>query len=105
MDAHIQIQFNKLHYSTNGLNLFFSRPKTLSLKFLAESKVATPKNVKGMPDIAIITKGVEGFLKCLITNKASGPYKISPRFLKELHHDRTHTYQNLQKLLIQRYCT
>ena len=78
MDAHIQIQFNKLHYSTNGLNLFFSRPKTLSLKFLAESKVATPKNVKGMPDIAIITKGVEGFLNGLDTNKASGPDK-SPR--------------------------
>ena len=69
----------------------FSRPKTLSLKILAELELwfqgRNPKNVKGMPQITITSKGVEGLLKGLNSNKASGPDEISPRLLKELHHE------------------
>ena len=39
-----------------------------------------------MPKITITSKGVEGLLKGLNPNKASGPDEISPRLLKELHH-------------------
>ena len=38
-----------------------------------------------MPEITITDKGVEGLLKGLNPNKASGPDEISPRLLKELH--------------------
>ena len=69
----------------------FTRPKTLSLKILAELELwfqgRNPKNVKGMPEITITSKGVEGLLKGLNPNKASGPDEISPRLLKELHHE------------------
>ena len=69
----------------------FSRPKTLSLKILSELELwfqgRNPKNVKGMPEITITSKGVEGLLKGLNPNKASGPGEISPRLLKELHHE------------------
>ena len=69
----------------------FLRPKTLSLKFLAEFEHwfqgRTPKNVKGMPEITVTPKGVEGLLKVLNPNKASGQDEISPRLLKELHHE------------------
>ena len=40
-----------------------------------------------MPEITITSKGVEGLLKGLNPNKASGPDEISPRLLKELHHE------------------
>ena len=67
----------------------FSRPKALSLKFLAELELwfqgIKPKNVIGMPEITITVNGVEGLLKGLNPNKASGPDEISPRLLKELH--------------------
>ena len=68
----------------------FSRPKALSLKILAELELLfqgrTPKNVNGMPEITSTNKGIEGLLKDLNPNKASGPDEITPRFLKELHH-------------------
>ena len=81
-----------VHQAT-ALNLqfesVFSRPKTLSLKFLAELELwlqgPNPKNVKIMPAITMTTKVVEGLLKGLNPNKASGRDEISPRFLKELH--------------------
>ena len=38
-----------------------------------------------MPEITITVNGVEGLLKGLNPNKASGPDEISPRLLKELH--------------------
>ena len=67
----------------------FSRPKALSLKFLAELELwfqgIKPKNVIGMPEITITVNGVEGLLKGLNPNKASGPDEISPRLLKELY--------------------
>ena len=67
----------------------FSRPKALSLKFLAELELwfqgIKPKNVIGMPEITITVNGVEGLRKGLNPNKASGPDEISPRLLKELH--------------------
>ena len=67
----------------------FSRPKALSLKFLAELELwfqgIKAKNVIGMPEITITVNGVEGLLKGLNPNKASGPDEISPRLLKELH--------------------
>ena len=40
-----------------------------------------------MPEITITLKGVEGLLKGLNPNKASGQVEISPRLLKELHHE------------------
>ena len=40
-----------------------------------------------MPEITITNQGVEGLLKDLNPNKASGPDEISPRLLKELHHE------------------
>ena len=67
----------------------FSRPKALSLTFLAEQELwfqgIKPKNVIGMPEITITVNGVEGLLKGLNPNKASGPDEISHRLLKELH--------------------
>ena len=67
----------------------FSRPKALSLKFLAELELwfqgIKLKHVIGMPEITITVNGVEGLLKGLNPNKASGPDEISPRLLKELH--------------------
>ena len=49
-----------------------------------------PKNVNSMPEITITDKGVEGLLKGLNPNKASGPDEISPRLLKELHAEIAH---------------
>ena len=67
----------------------FSKPKVLSLKILAELKLwfggLNPKNIKQTPDISITVTGTEKLLN-LNPNKASGPDKISPRLLKELHH-------------------
>ena len=67
----------------------FSRPKTLRRKSLAELALwfqgQKPKNVNSMPEITITDKRVEGLLKGLNPNKASGPDEISPRLLKELH--------------------
>lgn len=40
-----------------------------------------------MPEISITLNGVEKLLKGLNPNKASGPDQISPRLLKELHHE------------------
>ena len=40
-----------------------------------------------MSEITITNKGVESLLKDLNPNKASGPDEISPRLLKELHHE------------------
>ena len=40
-----------------------------------------------MPDISITTTGTENLLKNLNPNKASGPDEISPKLLKELHHE------------------
>ena len=73
------------------LESVFSRPKGLSLKILTELELWIQgfnlKNVNGMPEITITNKGVEGLLKDLNPNKASGPDEISPRLLKELHHE------------------
>ena len=67
----------------------FSKPKVLSLKIIAELKLwfegLNPKNIKQTPDISITVTGTEKLLN-LNPNKASGPDKISPRLLKELHH-------------------
>ena len=40
-----------------------------------------------MPDISITITGTENLLKNLNPNKASGPDEISPKLLKELHHE------------------
>ena len=69
----------------------FSKPKALSLKFLTELELwfqgLNPKNIKQMPDISITNTGTENLLKNLNPNKASGPDEISPKLLKELHHE------------------
>ena len=61
------------------------------MKFLAELELwfqgLNPKNIKQMPDISITITGTENLLKNLNPNKASGPDEISPRLLKELHHE------------------
>ena len=57
-------------------------------------------NVKGMPETTITTKGVERLLKGLNTNKASGPDNISPRFLKELHHEIGPTLIKIYKIFL-----
>ena len=91
MALHTQIRLNKPQYSTNNLNLFSQGLKPLSLKILAELELwfqcRTPKNVNGMPEITITNKGVEGLLKDLNPNKASGPDERPPRLLKELYHE------------------
>ena len=79
----------------------FSKPKALSLKILAELELwfqgRTPKNVNGVPEITITNKGVEGLLKDLNPNKASGPDEISPRLLKELHHEITPSFTKIYR--------
>ena len=89
MDLHIQIQ--QATVLNQQFESVFSRPKTLSLKILAELELwfqgRNPKDVKGKPEITITSKGVEGLLKGLNPNKASGPDEISPRLLKKLHHE------------------
>ena len=40
-----------------------------------------------MSEITITNKGAESLLKDLNPNKASGPDEITPRLLKELHHE------------------
>lgn len=69
----------------------FSKPKALSLRILSELNLwfqgLNPKNILQMPEISITLNGVENLLKSLNPNKASGPDEISPRLLKELHHE------------------
>ena len=69
----------------------FSKHKALSLKIVAEQELwfqgRNPKNVNGMSEITITNKGVESLLKDQNPNKASGPDEITPRLLKELHHE------------------
>ena len=69
----------------------FSKPKALSLKFLAELELwfqgLNLQNVKQMPDISISITGTENLLKNLNPNKASGPDESIPKLIKELHHE------------------
>ena len=63
-----------------------SKPQPLSLKQLAKQATAsiyTPK----MQFIDISIEGVDQLLQGLSPNKASGPDEISPKILKELHHE------------------
>ena len=64
----------------------FSKPQPLSLKQLAKQATAsiyTPK----VQIIVISIEGVDKLLQGLSQNKASGPDEISPKILKELHHE------------------
>ena len=64
----------------------FSKPQPLSLKQLAKQATAsiyTPK----MQIIDISIDGVDKLPQGLSPNKASGPDEISPKILKELHHE------------------
>ena len=64
----------------------FSKPQPFSLKQLAKQATAsiyTPK----MQIIDISIEGVDKLLQGLSPNKASGPDEISPKILKEIHHE------------------
>ena len=64
----------------------FSKPQPVSIKKLAKQATAsiyTPK----MQIIDISIEGVDKLLQGLSPNKASGPDEISPKILKELHHE------------------
>jgi hypothetical protein len=64
----------------------FSKPQPLSLKQMCR-KIACPKSTPEMPEISISVEGVDKLLLGLSPNKACGPDEISPRILKELHHE------------------
>ena len=64
----------------------FSKPQPLSLKQLAKQAIAVMYAPK-MQMIDISIEGVDKLLQGLSPNKASGPDEISPKILKELHHE------------------
>ena len=63
----------------------FSHPQPLSLKQICKNMVNPPAH--SMPTIDITVEGVDKLLRGLCPSKASGPDQISPRVLKELHHE------------------
>ena len=81
----------KANILNNQFKSVFSKPKPLKLKYLSEINMfkngKPPQNINQMPEIIISQDGVETLLKGLNPNKASGPDELSPKLLKELHHD------------------
>ena len=81
----------KANILNNQFKSVFSKPKTMSPEFLSEMQNFkngnSPNNIPKMPEITITQDGVEKLLKGLNPNKASGPDEISPKLLKELHHE------------------
>ncbi len=69
----------------------FSKPKPMNLRHQAEINLIKsgkhPTTSSKMDNINITLPGVEKLLKDLNSNKASGPDEISPRLMKELHHE------------------
>ena len=60
----------------------FSKPQPLSLKQLAKQTIAVMHTAKMQ-----VIESVDKLLQGLSPNKASGPDEISPKILKELHHE------------------
>ena len=81
----------KANILNNQFKSVFSKPKPMSPEYLLEMENfkngMSPPNINKMSEIVITQEGVDKLLKGLNPNKASGPDEISPKLLKELHHE------------------